>query len=371
MKSFIILLSLIISTIQAEEKWYRGNTHTHTNLCNHADSSPDEVTKIYHDLGYNFLILSEHNVFIDPASVNFPKNARKDFILIPGEEVSPNKVHTTAMNVKKLVNWRYHNKDTSKVIQKLVDFTEKQGGVTILNHPAMKKTYSPEDVYPVDRLYMFEVFTIKWKTDRTDKDPKFPNEEVWWDRMLSNGMVMYAVACDDAHNFKRKHKAAGRGWVMVKSKKLDPDSITASMYNGNFYASNGVFLKKYQYKNNKFYVEADRKLTNLELKKNGTSQGIPMKKAKLGYRIELIGQDGKIYKTVHGSSAVFTNTKDSPYFRVRVSKTIKDPKYGIIEFCAWAQPIFNDERLKQVEYPHDYLKHNHPHHHPHSHSHNY
>ena len=366
MNRFITLLLVVLTSCSSSEitsKWYKGNTHTHTNLCDHADSSPEHVTKIYHDLGYNFLILSEHNVFIDPDKVKLPIDVREDFILIPGEEVSGKKVHTTAMNIKKLVDWKTKSKNTSEVIQKLVDNTEKEGGVTILNHPAMKKNYSPEDVYPVNKLYMFEVFTIKWNSDRTNKHPKYPNEEVWWDRMLTNGMVMYGVACDDGHNYQRKHKAAGRGWVMVQSKSLNPDSITAAMWNGNFYSSNGVYLKNYKYDGSSFHVEVDLDKTEKELAKNGTAQGTSVKGAKLGYRIELIGENGQIFKTVNSSSAIFKNTKDSPYFRVRVSKTIKDPKYGLIEFCAWAQPIFNDDRLKNVEHIHDYLKphHSHPH----------
>ena len=63
------------------QNWYMGNTHAHTKICGHADSSPDVVTKWYHDHGYNFLILSEHNHFIDPDTVQLPLNKRDDFIL--------------------------------------------------------------------------------------------------------------------------------------------------------------------------------------------------------------------------------------------------------------------------------------------------
>ena len=47
--------------------WYKGNTHTHTILCGHADSHPDTVARWYLDRDYNFLILSEHNLYIDPV----------------------------------------------------------------------------------------------------------------------------------------------------------------------------------------------------------------------------------------------------------------------------------------------------------------
>ena len=85
-------------------KWFKGNTHAHTTLCGHADSPPSTVAQWYHDHGYHFAILSEHNKFIDPKTVKLKGEIRKDFLLIPGEDVTGHKtVHTTAMNVDSLV----------------------------------------------------------------------------------------------------------------------------------------------------------------------------------------------------------------------------------------------------------------------------
>jgi predicted metal-dependent phosphoesterase TrpH len=106
-QSLLIASILSLSTLQsfAADKWYKGNTHVHTTLSGHADTTPDEVAKWYLDREYNFLILSEHNKFIDPASVALPEGRREDFILIPGEEVTDDNhvVHTTAMNIEDLV----------------------------------------------------------------------------------------------------------------------------------------------------------------------------------------------------------------------------------------------------------------------------
>ena len=91
----------------SKKEWYKGNTHAHTVLCGHADTSPEEVTKWYHDQGYNFLVLSEHNQFIDPQTVEMPSVRREDFILIPGEEVTGGLMaHTTALNIDGLVDPR-------------------------------------------------------------------------------------------------------------------------------------------------------------------------------------------------------------------------------------------------------------------------
>ena len=91
-----------------ELKWFKGNTHSHTTLSGHADTHPDTVALWYFERDYNFLILSEHNQFIDPDHVHLPVGRRNDFILIPCEEVSElEEVHATGMNMQKKVNLLY------------------------------------------------------------------------------------------------------------------------------------------------------------------------------------------------------------------------------------------------------------------------
>ena len=48
-------------------RWYKGNTHTHTTESD-GDSPPEYVARWYRDHGYDFLVLSDHNVFTDPAA---------------------------------------------------------------------------------------------------------------------------------------------------------------------------------------------------------------------------------------------------------------------------------------------------------------
>lgn len=68
-----IPLFILFSFSCSHINWYMGNAHAHTKICGYANSSPGVVTKWYHDHGYNFLILSEHNHFIDPDSVILPE----------------------------------------------------------------------------------------------------------------------------------------------------------------------------------------------------------------------------------------------------------------------------------------------------------
>ena len=362
--SLVFLQSCVTET---EKQWYKGNTHVHTILCGHADSSPEAVTAWYHDHGYNFLILSEHNKFINPKDVKLPENVRDDFLLIPGEEVTGKRhVHTTAMNVRGLVDWGYTDKERWKIIQKQVNDIENAGGVTILNHPNYRNELTPEDVYPVERLYMFELFNNLWENRKfKDDDPLHPGEEVWWDRMLTKGMIMYGVGSDDAHKFKEYTLTGsnpGRGWVMVRSAALTPDAITAAMYNGDFYATSGVYLKEYEFRKNVISIEVDPAETAKEMAKPIVRQGKPITEGKEGYKIELIGKEGKILETVFGTKANFLINEDSPYFRVKVTYIHRDKERGLEGYYAWCQPVFTDKRVaRNKEYPHLYLEHSHNH----------
>ena len=49
-------------------RWLKGNTHTHTTNSD-GDTSPEEVARWYKSRKYDFLVLSDHNVFTNPATM--------------------------------------------------------------------------------------------------------------------------------------------------------------------------------------------------------------------------------------------------------------------------------------------------------------
>ena len=172
---------------------------------------------------------------------------------------------------------------------------------------------------------------------------------------------MYGVGSDDAHQFKEydfKKSNPGRGWVMVKADKLDADSITRAMWHGDFYTSSGVYLSDYKVTRDKIIVSASPSQTFAELAKPIVRQGKPVPGQKTGFKIELIGQNGKLIKSVNSSWAEFDLKKlaKSPYYRVKVTYTQNHSERGKEAYYAWCQPVFKDGRetkLKVIQ--HDYL----------------
>ncbi|MEZ5042822.1 MAG: CehA/McbA family metallohydrolase [Saprospiraceae bacterium] len=357
---FFLAISLIILSCEAEKEspvaqqtWFKGNTHTHTTLCGHADTHPDSVARWYLNRGYHFLILSEHDQFIDPSSVNLPAGRREDFILIPGEELSDlNHVHSTAMNIDRAIHIHPDEaiktqakndpvlRKNASILQRHVDSTRAAGGHPILNHPNFQAGLAAKDIQQVKHLHLFELYNghpqvYNWGNE------KHASTEEKWDSILSAGIQMYGVSSDDAHQFQTwgpEVSNPGRGWVMVESAELSPDAITDAMAQGRFYASSGVLLKGIQRSTAVYEIEVDtaatRSATNSEF-----IMGFKNEAAKAGFTIEFITDGGKVIQSVEGISAKMAVPSGVKYLRGKVTfTTLKDAVPT--QFFAWTQPVF-------------------------------
>jgi hypothetical protein len=323
--------------------WWRGNTHAHTNLCDHADASPASVTSWYLDHGYHFLVLSEHNRFIDPATVPLPPGARKDFTLIPGEELTgPRGVHTTALGVRELVDGTLPRDTPARdVIRAHVERTLAAGGEPILNHPNYLWATTAADLLAVERLELFELHNGH-PAVKSEGDAQHPGLEEVWDTLLGAGRVAWGVASDDMHHLHTwggLMSNPGRGWIMVQAPTLTPDAIVAAIRAGRFYASSGVTLTALRTGPRWLELEVDEPATRRELE-GGLLVGRAGGDAD-GIIIEAIGRGGEVLSRVEGPRARFTLADGQPYLRARVTWTRAGLRY-----FAWSQPIFGDERAR-------------------------
>ncbi|MCB0549421.1 MAG: CehA/McbA family metallohydrolase [Phaeodactylibacter sp.] len=338
-------------------RWYKGNTHSHTVLCGHADSTPEAVAAWYHDHGYHFLILSEHNLFIDPDSVALPADKRADFILIPGEEVTGHQhIHTTSMNTRRFVPAHLpegltdENGDTIRetkrlILQSHVDSVRRAGGAPILNHPNWLSGIHAEDIRHVHRLHLFELYSGHPDVHNWGNELHASTEQKW-DSLLSAGLLVYGVSSDDAHDFKKWSPEVtnpGRGWVMVRCDTLTPDAITHAMEHGDFYATNGVILSEVSREGMQYQVAIDTALTFRELDSpfvtgKKVSQGQP------GFLIEFIGPGGQLLNKQETTRAAYELANAGAYVRCKLSYTRPNPDGGYEQFFAWTQPWFSDGR---------------------------
>lgn len=349
---------------EGKQNWYKGNTHCHSTITD-GDSAPFKVVKAYHDHGYNFLLLTDHNFLVPHDTIKKPENLRKDFIMIPGEELTDKKsVHTTAFNISEYVpfygdkNEATNHSDRIKeiiaaveapsnlsktdLLQLHVDGTLKAGGIPFLNHPNFSEGLQVSDILPVSNLHHIEIYNGHPSVANWGKEGHI-SVEAKWDEILSSGMRMYGVAADDMHDLNTgKYKDAGlfRGWIMVNSKELSPRAIHNSILKGEFYATNSVILSTCLINKKECFIEIDLKQTQKELEESDGIARIDYTGTE-GYTIEFIGNNGRILAVSKDTKASYKPQKADKYVRARITYCTKTEK-GFEKLFAWSQPVFTN-----------------------------
>ncbi len=297
-------------------RWYKGNTHTHT-LESDGDSPAEYVARWYKEHGYNFLVLSDHDVLTDPATVAHLVDST--FILIPGEEVSASfqgvSVHVNGLNIPRVVEPR-EGPTLVATLQNNIGAVREVGGVPHVNHPNYQWALRAEDLAQVSDYRLVEI-SNGHPTVHNFGGGDSPGAEAIWDQLLSGGKRIYGIAADDAHYFQGefgpRRVNPGRGWVVVRARSLDAEEIMQSLEDGLFYASTGVEL-------------ADVVVTATRLSVHIRQRG------NFKYTTTFIGSAGKVLKETGGNPAVFELDGPTGYVRARVRDSGG--------WFAWTQPVF-------------------------------
>jgi hypothetical protein len=128
----------------------------------------------------------------------------------------------------------------------MIDAIRGAGAVPSVNHPNYGWAISADELLQLQRTRLFEVFNGHPLVNNVGGGGVPGLEEVW-DRILSSGKLIYGLAVDDAHYFKRpEDKAAprpGQGWVYVRAARLESRALIEALERGDFYSSTGVELQ--------------------------------------------------------------------------------------------------------------------------------
>jgi hypothetical protein len=301
---------------QQTTRWFKGNTHTHT-LNSDGDSTPDEVVRWYREHGYQFLVLTDHNYLTSVDALNALHGANDKFLVIQGEEVT-SRVEAKPVHVNGLALERFVAPPAPttirQVLQQSVDAIRAAKGIPHVNHPNFGWALTADDLAQLERTRLFEVFNGHPQVNN-EGGGGAPGLEEIWDRVLTSGRLMFAIAVDDAHHFKRPGdplaSGPGRGWVYVRAPRLDARAIVEALDRGDFYSSTGVELAEY---------EATTSGIALQIRSTAFSK----------YRVQFIGRGGRILSEQADAAASYTFKGDEGYVRARILES----NGGV----AWTQP---------------------------------
>ena len=300
--------------------WYKGNTHTHT-LNSDGDSTPDDVVRWYREHGYQFLVLTDHNFQTRVEGLNALHAADEKFLVVKGEEVTSTAggkpVHVNGLDANRRIGTQTGAADSTAldVLQRSVDAIRGASGVPHINHPNFGWALTTEDLRRVRNYKLFEIFNGHPEVNNLGGGG-VPGLEEIWDRLLSRGMLVYGIAVDDAHVFKKPGDPSvsgpGRGWVVVRAAQLEGRALLDVMERGDFYASTGVVLDA---------LDVTSKSMTIKVKPAVSSK----------YRIQFIGRDGRVLTEVADASATYTFTGSEGYVRAKVIESNAR--------LAWCQPV--------------------------------
>ncbi|HSS18591.1 MAG TPA: CehA/McbA family metallohydrolase [Pyrinomonadaceae bacterium] len=295
--------------------WYRGNTHTHTTNSD-GDSSPLAVATRYKELGYNFVVITDHNLLTEVSDLNAQLGESGQFLVMQGEEVTDSygskPVHLISINNQGVVpiqrGW-----SVLSTIENDCAAIKQAGGLPYVAHPNFAYGIAASDLQNMTGTALFEIHNAHpfvWNAG----DATHPSVETMWDQALSSGHLLYGIGSDDEHTLTNvAGPMPGRAWIMVRATSLEPGAITDAIQRGDFYASTGVRLQDYQ-------VGA----TGITMSVDNSSGSHST--------IDFIGRNGQLLQRNTGDAAAYAFTGSEMYVRARI---VNDAGQ-----TAWTQPVF-------------------------------
>lgn len=272
-----------------------------------------------------------------------------EFLIIQAEEISAKfeekPIHINAVNLQEVippVKGTSVRDVMSRNLQAISE-QEKLTGEPILahvNHPNFRWALTAEDLAHVIEEEFFEVYNGHPRINHLGDDTR-PGDEKIWDiantiRLAElNGPPLLGVATDDSHTYHGGDTSPGRGWIMVRAKKLEAGSLIEAMRKGDFYASTGIYLDELTWDN------ASRTLS-LEIRPDSDST---FTSELIGTRTNYNAADknsiGEVLASQEGTSVTFNVPEDVLYVRVTItsSRSATNPSYEGQMMQAWTQPV--------------------------------
>lgn len=234
----------------------KGALHCHTTRSD-GRGTPEEVIRLHHRNGYQFMALTDHNVInqinhCPEAPMTILAGVERDFGL-PGRAADkPHTAHVVGLGVPGDPAVPAHDtrppyagrgEDTADA-QPMIDEMHRWNMKTFYAHPQWSgATY--RDFGCLKGNMAMEI----WNTGCA-MDNDLDTNAAYWDEALDDGQQLWGVAVDDGHSMDQHCK----GWVMVAADN-DPASILQALEKGEFYASCGPEIHDFYIEDGVVYIQ--------------------------------------------------------------------------------------------------------------------
>ncbi len=259
---------MVRSTLYREGCFYKGNLHCHSI---HSDGSltPEALKAAYQQHGYQFLLYSDHNVNTDFRALNeenfialqgFEGNLivpmtpppHKEFHLLflktPDRDMGGRAFQPYA-HLQHVPQPLYDG--TRACVQAYVKAQQARGYMAIFNHPYWSFN-DEEDIACLEGLLGLEIYN--YGTQICENCGK---SDLMYDLRLRKGHRLWCFAADDNHNhvpFDSPANDSFGGFIVVKAKALNEESLLEAIADGSFYASMGPEIQDFTVQDGRAYL---------------------------------------------------------------------------------------------------------------------
>ena len=143
-------------------RWYKGNTHTHT-LNSDGDSTPDDVVRWYREHGYQFLVLTDHNVLTSVDGLNAVHGADDRFLRRSRAKRSPTRfgdkpIHINGLDVSGHVEPQQADRAWSTWCSATSTPSASANGIPHINHPNFGWAITADELRAGRNDKLFEIY---------------------------------------------------------------------------------------------------------------------------------------------------------------------------------------------------------------------
>ncbi|MBO7747313.1 CehA/McbA family metallohydrolase [Paenibacillus sp. MWE-103] len=236
--------------LDGSKRKYKGNLHTHSTRSD-GQYAPETVIQAYKDRGYDFMCLSDHEIYWKSDAFDDER-----FIMLDGYEMAcemswretGQQYHIHGLLDRSLGSSDEfaHDEEHAKpdyagleTIQALIDEMRAKGNLVILNHPTWSRN-EPEDLLQLEGYAAVEIYN-----HQSELDEAVGYGLRHWDYLLARGRKVFGVAADDAHGGPIDAAVSEffGGWVAVEADALKQDAVIDAMKAGRYYSSNGPEIR--------------------------------------------------------------------------------------------------------------------------------
>ena len=249
----LVILSDREVYIDKNRKYLKGNLHTHTTNSD-GDYSVKEVLNIYKNNGYDFLGITDHEVFCEEEyneGITLIHGVEESSLYVRDDDRRGTYAHFNCFIPKMKVKPEVKFYENASDLQKNIDELNKMYSLVQFNHPLFSRLTDNEHL-SLNGYDVIEIFNNKDFLQETG----IYSADTLIRTLLNNHKKFWISANDDFHGpyYGTKIDRCFGGFNMVCADN-DEESILDAIKSGNFYPSTGPLILDLRREGKVFKIE--------------------------------------------------------------------------------------------------------------------